>query len=45
LRLLSLLQHLGLVGAAGPHLGYRGEHRSPLLHAGEQARRQRIPCS
>ena len=40
LRLFPLLQHLGLVGAAGPHPGSRGEHRSPLVHAGEQARRQ-----
>ena len=35
-----LLQHLELVGGAAPHPGSRGEHRSPLLHAGEQARRQ-----
>ena len=40
LRLFPLLQHLGLVGAAGPHPGSRGEHRSPLVHAGLQARRQ-----
>ena len=40
LRLFPLLQHLGLVGAEGPHPGSRGEHRSPLVHAGEQARRQ-----
>ena len=31
----SLLQHLGLVGGAVPHPG-----STPLLHAGEQARRQ-----
>ena len=36
----SLLQHLGLVGAAGPRPGSREEHRSPLVHAGLQARRQ-----
>ena len=40
LRWFSLLQHLGLVGATGPHPGSKGEHRSPLVHAGEQARRQ-----
>ena len=40
LRLFPLLQHLGLVGATGPHPGSKREHRSPLLHAGEQARRQ-----
>ena len=40
LRSSSLLQHLGLVGATGPHPGSKREHRSPLVHAGEQARRQ-----
>ena len=40
LRWLLLLQHLGLVGATGPHSGSKGEHRSPLLHAGKQTRRQ-----
>ena len=40
LRLFPLLHHLGLVGATSPHSGSKGEHRSPLLHAGEQARRQ-----
>jgi hypothetical protein len=34
----SLIQHLGLMGAAGPHPGSKGEHRSPLLHAGKQTR-------
>ena len=38
LRLFPLLQHLGLVGAAGPHPGSRGEHRSPLVHAGKSRR-------
>ena len=44
LKLFSLLQHLGLVGATGPHSGSRGEHRSPRwctrASIGEQARRQ-----
>ena len=40
LRLFPLLQHLGLVGAAGPHPGSRGEHRSPLVHVGKHARWQ-----
>ena len=35
MRLFPLLQHLGLVGAAGPHPGSRGEQCSPLVHAGE----------
>lgn len=40
LRSFPLLQHLGLVGATSPHSGSKGEHRSPLVHAGEQARWQ-----
>ena len=40
LKLFSLLQHLGLVGATGPHSGSRGEHGSPLVHTGERARRE-----
>ena len=40
LKLFSLLQHLGLVGATGPHSGCKGEHRSPLAQSGEHARWQ-----
>ena len=36
----SLLQHLGLVGATGPHSGPRGESHSPLVLSGERAGRQ-----
>ena len=40
LLLFLLPQHLGLVGATGPHSGCKGEHRSPLAQSGEHARRQ-----
>uniref|UniRef100_A0A6T9PG12 Uncharacterized protein n=1 Tax=Haptolina ericina TaxID=156174 RepID=A0A6T9PG12_9EUKA len=36
----SLLQHLGLVGAAAPHSGSRGEYHSPLVHMNERARQR-----
>ena len=36
----SLLQHLGLVGATGPHSGSKGESHSPLVQSGMRARRQ-----
>ena len=36
----SLLQHLGQVGATGPHSGSRGESHSPLVLSGERAGRQ-----
>ena len=40
LRWLLLLQHLGLVGATGPHSGSKGEYHSPLVQLGMRARRQ-----
>ena len=36
----SLLQHLGLAGATGPHSGSRVESHSPLVQSGMRARRQ-----
>ena len=36
----SLLQHLGLVGATGPHSGPRGESHSPPVLSGERGGRQ-----
>ena len=37
----SLLQHLGLAGATGPHSGSRVESHSPLVQLGMRARRRR----
>ena len=36
----SLLQHLGHVGATGPHSGSKREYHSPLVRSSECARRQ-----
>ena len=36
----SLLQHLGLVGATGPHSWSKGEYHYPLVQLGMRARQQ-----
>jgi hypothetical protein len=40
----SLLQRLGLVGAAGPHSGSKGEYYSPLVQSSECPDGRRISC-